>query len=435
MHIEASQLAESWEVYSLNKNIHTLDEHSFVTFRQSLMKDLEHNVKTDPHDDYNSNNMEKSSILSVSGMTKRSREDVPMTPNKKSASASTQIMEEGKDDKPQRRVSMSPGSGGGFSGASGLDIAVTPVKDLTYEQRKGAGTHAFTFNPGNRSAIVPSDEISSLEPCTNIRLYGNHNVETPYRYMFTTLEQRAKALDDHLLKLQNAFFDNEGMDNYEAIGVPKQETVSVIGRVCNEAHNGRLNATSVLLEAPRHQNGTRVNLRLDAMSDSYSLFPGQIVKVEGINSSGRAMVAQSIKEGCPLPFPKTSAKELLKFQHLGTTSAQGRPLQIMTACGPFTTHSNLDYEPLRDFIMGSVKTNKPDICILTGPFVDLRQPILQKGKIRLPLDEDSFMNVSHETLFMAKISSLLENLFEEEPDLITQFILVPSLDDSVAEPV
>ena len=340
----------------------------------------------------------KSSIMSVPGIMKRSREEETlMTPIKK---------------QDVKRV-------------------VSPSHEVNaYEQRKGAGTTTVTYNPNHLETIHTTNQP---ELCTEIKLYGNHNTLKSYRYMFTTLDQRAEALDNHLHQMQDVFFDKEDISNYEAIGVPKQDDVTVIGRVCNDAHTGRINSTSVMLEAPRHQNGIRVNLQMDYIKKPYSLFPGQIVKVEGINISGRTMVATSITEGSPLPLPKTRAKDLLKLQHLG--KAQGRPLQIMTACGPFTTSNNLNYEPFTDFIIGIVKESKPDALILMGPFVDVKHSIIQSGKVEVPIDEDSFMTVSYETLFYVKITSLLEQLFEEEPDLITQVILVPSLDDAVSEPV
>jgi len=43
-------------------------------------------------------------------------------------------------------------------------------------------------------------------------------------------------------------------------------------------------------------------------------------------------------------------------------------------------------------------------------------------------------HVSYEHFFMVKIAMELEGLFEDEPDLKTQFVIVPSLDDAIAEP-
>jgi hypothetical protein len=48
---------------------------------------------------------------------------------------------------------------------------------------------------------------------------------------------------------------------------------------------------------------------------SYSLFPGQIVLVEGIGSSGRAFVAKKIVEGIPRPLPLSAPSKLLEYHH------------------------------------------------------------------------------------------------------------------------
>jgi len=420
LHIDAARLAESWEVYSLNKNVTALDDHSFAPFKQSLLKDLE----TETHQSEMESYDPQSAILTSS---KRIREDdsserhtsTPMTPNHKKIKDN--------DAAAQRRVSLSPNSSQTLPQSDSLQQLQT---QLLYEQRSGAGTTVFTYNPHNLNATPTPIH-------TTISHYGTQNLQAShFRYMFHSLDERAQALDDHLQHLQQAYFDTEDISNYEAMGVPKQDSVSVIGRICNDAHTGRLHPTSVLLEGPRHQNGTRVSLRLDAVSDSYSLFPGQIVKVEGMNASGRSMVAKSMTEGSPLPFPKTKVKELMQFQHLG--DAQGRPLGILTACGPFTTNANLEYEPLFDFIMGTVKAETPNVVILMGPFVDLRQPLLQSPSVKVSVEEEDgsrTMSVSHETLFVAKITNLLEQLYEEAPDCKTQFVLVPSVDDAISEPV
>ena len=43
------------------------------------------------------------------------------------------------------------------------------------------------------------------------------------------------------------------------------------------------------------------------------------------------------------------------------------------------------------------------------------------------------MPVSFETFFANKVAALLEELFETEESLLTQFVVVPSLDEAVAE--
>jgi len=81
-----------------------------------------------------------------------------------------------------------------------------------------------------------------------------------------------------------------------------QEPSVGVGRVCCDA-DGRLNATSVILEGS-HQTtyGASVALKLNLVA-SYSLFPGQIVAVEGTNHSGDAFIAQKIYCNASPDFP------------------------------------------------------------------------------------------------------------------------------------
>ena len=60
--------------------------------------------------------------------------------------------------------------------------------------------------------------------------------------------------------------------------------------------NGKLNAKSVLLEGSRTTSaGRQIPVELGSLSQ-YSLFPGQVVAMKGINSSGTKFVAKSLLE-------------------------------------------------------------------------------------------------------------------------------------------
>jgi DNA polymerase alpha subunit B len=50
----------------------------------------------------------------------------------------------------------------------------------------------------------------------------------------------------------------------------------------------------------------------------------------------------------------------------------------MTAAGPYTEANNLSYAPLED-LLSKVLTNKPDLLVLMGPFVDTSQEVLASG--------------------------------------------------------
>ena len=206
-----------------------------------------------------------------------------------------------------------------------------------------------------------------------------------------------------------------------------------------KGHEGRINATPLLLEGSRHTSGgARVEVDLSylhAQKQSYSLFPGLIVAVEGMNCSGRKLVAHRICEGAPHAPVKSTVSDLIKFHH-GNDFQGGTPLQIVAASGPFTCSNNLGYEPLLDLIH-MVSQKKPDVVILTGPFVDMRHKAVASGQTTLVLEhengeEDEEILVPYVALFSNKISSLLEELYGADDSIQTQFDLVPSLDDATA---
>jgi DNA polymerase alpha subunit B len=210
-----------------------------------------------------------------------------------------------------------------------------------------------------------------------------------------------------------------------------------------QAHEGRINQTSVLLEGDRHSTGgKRVNVDLSELKSSktsFSLFPGQIVAVEGMNVSGRKIVAHRICEGSAKKPTKTTVEELLHLHH---DVQDGKPLKLMSVCGPYTASDNLEYEPLDD-LLAVISAEKPDVVILAGPFVDMRHPAVLSGETVLQGDDGSKQYVAYETFFAIKIAALLEQYFGGDEDAMvddtgstdvrTQFVLVPSLDDAVAE--
>ena len=182
-------------------------------------------------------------------------------------------------------ASSSPhGTGGGPSGL--------------FQTREGSGKELARFNDHlpARGPFQPSSlgQASHGARC-RVELTAPDvfdNVSQRYRFMFTTLEERARALDQHLLQLQADMCAALGLSEEELapLGLPSPEAVWTCGRVCNESSTGKLNATAVVLEGSRlFSGGRRVELDLRALPQ-FAVFPGQIVLVRGINSSGRKMV-------------------------------------------------------------------------------------------------------------------------------------------------
>lgn len=146
----------------------------------------------------------------------------------------------------------------------------------------------------------------------------------------------------------------------------------------------------------RDSGGQRVHLDLRELQ-SFALFPGQAVAVQGINGSGGRMVARGIIEGVPRPLCASAPAELSRLQY-GADMAGGRPLSIFAAAGPFTTSDSLVYEPLND-LLGAVRAARPDVVVLMGPFVDAEHPkVIQAGS-------DWFLPGQHRRTFRVLIES------------------------------
>lgn len=95
----------------------------------------------------------------------------------------------------------------------------------------------------------------------------------------------------------------------------------------------------------------------------YSVFPGQIVAVEGINTAGNCL----------------TAKELFVKGYAGLSGVPElrEDTTVYVASGPFTPFDNLNYQPLWD-LMERVAEEEPDILILVGPFVEYTHPEIKR---------------------------------------------------------
>jgi len=380
-------------------------------------------------------------------------------------------------------TSHHPDSNGSSSTAMSV---VTPPKHtlpsqaqltpLTYRERPNPGVTLISYNPRNlptavqvmeesASRLSPSEReaLTSKRGCT-IQMHPEATHPTKgFRFMFTPLEKRASCLESRLLEMNEVLMEEcgireeeteeeeaveevgleskvgenrgEKMATWAPVGVPKQNTVTCIGRICNEAHEGKINSTSLLLEGSRqHSSGSRIHLD-PTLIPSYSLFPGQIVAVEGINSSGRTLQASRLIEGAAPSLDTSLASELMEFQHGSIKGMNGMPLSIVAMSGPYTTKDNLEYDPLVDAIL-KISEDKPDVVIMCGPFVDVRQPLVQDERGAIILNEDGEKETAtFQQVFAKKVAGILQELYEANTDIKTQFVLVPSVDDAISDSV
>mmetsp|Transcript_9829 Transcript_9829/g.10590 ORF Transcript_9829/g.10590 Transcript_9829/m.10590 type:complete len:397 (-) Transcript_9829:3272-4462(-) len=299
---------------------------------------------------------------------------------------------------------------------------------------------SYNSDLGGRGEFHPSSSKPFGQRCIlKTEDIDYDNVQQRFRYMYTSVDEKIRAVDRQLSRLQQAMCETFSIDEdtIVPVGQVSQTPVWMCGRICCETSEGRINKTSLVLEGSRRESGGR-RVLLD-LSDSelspYSLFSGQIVLIYGINSGGEKVAVKKIIPGVPLPTSKSSPQNLLKLHH-SKFFQNGGALSTIVACGPFTTTDNLNYQPLQDLLFHVLKT-KPDLLVLVGPFVDVTHPQLSSGDVTLFEENEigeviSTQNCSYEMVFtMRVIRDCLLAMFNEDEalNLPTNIVLIPSLLD------
>ena len=214
LHIEPSQLAEYWEAYSLNKNVSELTDHTFQAYRNNVMKEAD----------------EEGAVVSRAGLGKRQGPSL-ITPPKRHLARDLKTPVSAVDN--VSRVTMSPNKVTPHAPTTPAEVNLP-----SYGERKNAGQVMVSFNPNDLPAISVA-ETAAKKKCVISTSFPT-NVVKPYRHMFTTLEERARALDDHLVTMGDVMVEryqigkDNGIAEVEAVGVPRQDEVCCIGRICNE---------------------------------------------------------------------------------------------------------------------------------------------------------------------------------------------------------
>jgi len=462
-------MAEVWEAHSLNKqNLTELTMHQFEAYKNELIKASTTVVAPDSAV---SSTVNGAIVVSRGISTKREAPPATLvTPTSLSKRQKQSTPDAVTSFVDQLAIKGNIVPSPTHSSKTFRSVKCTPINLPKYEERTKVG-HVVSSYPADCSSDSHSDDSQSeYRKCTLItKVLGNdnenssfddvarYNITTSYRHMFTTLEDRSDALERHLVRTKNTMisdiekeFRNKNtqtqlddvMVSFEEVNVPRQHSSTCIGRICNEAHNGKMNKTSIVLEGSSAScGGARINVDLSHMQKKeqqrfgYSLFPGQIVAIEGMNGTGRKITATKIREGASLPPPSSSAHTMLKYYGEDDQERKIQPLKVISACGPFTTSKNMDYAPFVD-LMHVVLEESPNVVILMGPFVDVRQEAVKSGRVTFDDGgEEQETVVDYEAFFSHRISGVIEEVFEslDEKKLKTEFVLVPALEDAVAK--
>ncbi|XP_049691626.1 DNA polymerase alpha subunit B isoform X2 [Accipiter gentilis] len=316
--------------------------------------------------------------------------DTYTTPSKNSQKRSNSTPEN-----PRPKRTLSSRSPYALFSPNTFSPSVTPSQKYTARSNRGEVVASFGSVQG------PSWSGRGGHSCTP-KLFGSpeENLTKSYKFMFQKALDIREVLSWRIEELGDVLKSHHHLEGFASVLLPAQEPVTVLGQIGCDS-NGKLNAKSVVLEGDQeHSSGRQVPLDLSELKE-YSLFPGQIVALEGTNSTGRKMVALKLYEGVPLPFH---------------TPLEPAPEQrmVLVACGPYTTSDSIAYDPLADLVEVIVR-DRPDVCVLFGPFLDAKHEQVENCQLL-----GSFTEV---------FKLCLKTIIEGTRSAGSQLVFVPSLRD------
>eukprot|EP00049_Salpingoeca_infusionum_P025871 m.22276 g.22276 ORF g.22276 m.22276 type:complete len:655 (+) comp8372_c0_seq2:89-2053(+) len=329
----------------------------------------------------------------------------------------------------QRRSIISPSAikrkVGGFS-AEGpppqkSELAALPEspESKTYGTRDQAGFVMQTFNPQQR----PLKPMASRERQELVIKPLANCLHDQYSFMFEKLNDKAAVLDEQLDDMGRKIVKRHKIKDEESgepvqfahVAMAAQDPTYICGRIDVDALSGKINSSSILLEgSSTTSSGRRIPLTF-APATGYSIFPGQMIGVRGVNPTGHGFVADTIYQGAPAPLRKIAPKELIDTYY-SRTSSESQALDIFVAAGPFTPTSNLDYEPLRDLLQ-QVSEEKPDVLILLGPFASTEHPLADT------------MERTFEEQYKGFVDEIAQVVLADEDLKHTHVVIIPSMQD------
>lgn len=249
-----------------------------------------------------------------------------------------------------------------------------------------------------------------------------------YRYMYEKTSERSEALDERIDEFGALVREHFEISELGDPSSSTDEDVVVVGRITLDAESSssgsvKLNEASLCLESSRMMgSGARVPLKFDSNVKlrasvkglgSVGLFPGAIVALKGKNGGAGWFSASEILTLPPLK-PSHTNPDNTKIEAIDTS------FSMVIASGPFSPDADLLYKPWKS-LLKTLKSQKPAVVLLIGPFVDSNHPKLKSGDI----DE------SPSEMLFAIFTENLRDFLEISPDSLV--LIVPSTRDAISE--
>uniref|UniRef100_A0A7N0ZY30 DNA polymerase alpha subunit B n=1 Tax=Kalanchoe fedtschenkoi TaxID=63787 RepID=A0A7N0ZY30_KALFE len=402
--LSASDLVSSWEVYYLNRQldepvVYNAQMDGFLIYLQDELRDAA--VKEEQQ-------------LHVYSMLDDTKDEILRTPTKSGQSKveANDSMHYTFEDYPTSR------------GRAETDTPYGRRKNKFVIQQTGCDLPALEGRRTDHGDDnLEDDIISRVRPGKRCSLQVHGSKPEPgCRFMYERIEDRVNHLENRILKHAAVCHASGLYDEPTDATIASQKSIMAVGMICCDGE-GRLNEKSTLLQcSAEHSGGQRVRLDLQKLRQ-FSIFPGQVVGVEGNNPSGHCFVASKIIDYIPclksssVNFPPAK-KQDLDPEFASTDEENISELSMIIAAGPFTTIDNLYFEPLSD-LLAYARRKLPQLLVLMGPFIDSEHSEIQKCSIHKTFDE----------IFQLEILKKLQD-YVEYMGSSARVLLVPSTRDA-----
>ncbi|KAL7093886.1 hypothetical protein ACP275_11G067200 [Erythranthe tilingii] len=403
--LSASDLVSSWDIYSLNRGLEfTVRSSHMGAFLEQLQREQVDKVKQKD----SGLHLYSNDVAMILHGNIEETEVILDTPNAKGTSAQEKL-----SDSAQKTT------GGKFTFEKPLE-SVTP-----FGSRKNKFVVQTTINeqPNIHTIKVEEDHenseddiIKRVQPSQKCSLLIDRSQPEPgCRFMYDRIEDKFNFMENCIKKRATAYVSSGQYEEPVDPSVASQKSIFAVGMICCE-EEGRLKEKPILLQSSvEHSGGQRVRLDLQKLNQ-FSIFPGQVVGIEGHNPSGHCLIASKIIDSVPSSITSTE-QQPPKRQALDHV-IQSSKVSLIVAAGPFTTSDNLLFEPLTE-LLSYARRKQPQLLVLLGPFIDSDHPNLRKGNVDQTFDD----------MFRVEVLGKLQDYVEYMGSSVN-VILMPSFRDA-----
>ncbi|PIN00093.1 DNA polymerase alpha-primase complex, polymerase-associated subunit B [Handroanthus impetiginosus] len=410
--LSAADIVSSWEVYSLNRGLESTVQSSHMG---AFLEQLQNEQRDKVREKESGLHLYSNDVAMILNGNYEDIEGLLDTPTNRHTSS-----REKSSDSAQKT------NGSKFTFEKTIE-SVTPfgsrknkfVVQTMLNEHLGMQTLKVEEDHANSE----DDIIKRVQPSQKCSLLINRSqLEPGCRFMYDRIEDKFNFLENLINNRASAYVSTGLYDKPVDPSIASQKSIFAVGMICCE-EEGRLKEKPVLLQSSvEHSGGQRVRLDLQKLNQ-FSIFPGQVVGIEGHNPSGHCLIASKIIDHVPLSVtsseehpPKRQAMD--HNLQLTNPSLDTSELSMIVAAGPFTTSDNLLFEPLTE-LLSYARRNQPQLLVLLGPFIDSDHPEVRKGTVNQTFDE----------MFHLEILEKLQDYVEYMGSTV-RVIFMPSLRDA-----